>query len=225
VSLWVVDHPVEALARLALEEATALYLVPHPLQAVKELVADRLELADAGDPTGRPGDRHRPGLSDPGLGRLLGVGGERRLQPRDLAAQSPTGRAGVFFAGRGEGGIEIGRQGQLVSKRLIGHRARVERACEVTGVDPERARGLGRFSGNLLEGRRGGDVRQHEGPLAVARDDQPLVFEAPVDGAGGVDVDARADRQFAHTGQLVARCEPAAEDQRPQAPGKVDTDR
>jgi hypothetical protein len=220
----VIDHVAEALARRALVAAPTLDLGPDPLEAIEELVADGLQLTKIGDPRSRPGKRLRRSLRYARLGCLLGIGRQQRLQPGDLTPEGPPGRPSVLLAGRSEGGFGVGRRGRLPHKRLVGRRAGVQRAGEVAWIDSERARGLGRIGGHLLERRRRGDVRQDEGSLPVARHDKPLVLQAPVDRPGGVDVDPGTDSQLPHTGELVPASESATEDQRPQPPGQVYAD-
>ena len=47
-------------------------------------------------------------------------------------------------------------------------------------------------------------------------DDQPVILEPAIGGAGGVDVDVRLRRELAHAGQPLARAELACRDHRPQ---------
>jgi hypothetical protein len=113
VGLGVVDHLAEALARRALVAPSLLDLGPDPLEAIEELVADGLQLTKIGDPRSRPGKRLRRSLRYARLGRLLGIGRQQRLQPRDLTPQSPPGRPSVLLAGRSERSFGVGRRGRL----------------------------------------------------------------------------------------------------------------
>jgi hypothetical protein len=220
----IVDHATEALARRTLVAAATLDLGPHPLQPVEELIPDRFQLAQVRYARSRPGKRLRRSLRDARLGCLLRIRRQQRLQPSDLTPQGTAGRPSLLLAGSSEGGLGIGRRGRLPHKRLVGGRSGVEGAGEVAWIDSERARSLGRIGGHLLQSGRRGDVGQDEGPLSVARHDQPLVLQSTVDRPGGVDIDPGSDSQFTHTGELVPASEPATEDQRPQPPGQVYAD-
>jgi len=223
VRLGVLDHAVEAPASLLLVAATQLDLSTHPLESVDQLVTHRLQLTDVGDPSGRPGEWLRGGLGDARLGRVGGVCGELRFEAGDLVPQRPARGAGFLFARLGQGRFGVG--GRCLYRRRCCGRPGIERASEIARVDAERFGGLRGVGGDLLELRRCGHVRDHEGALPVPGDDQLLPFEAPVDSPRGVHVHSRPGGQLAHAGKLVAGPESAAEDQRPQPPGEVYADR
>jgi hypothetical protein len=76
-------HPLEPHTRLPLTLAAALRVSTSLLQSLDQLVASPLQLDHVGDVSLGPQDR--VGWF-PGLARL-GVGGELRLEPSDLATQ------------------------------------------------------------------------------------------------------------------------------------------
>jgi hypothetical protein len=102
VRLGVGDDALAASAGAALALAAALGLGAGCLEPLHQLVADRLELADAGHVRLRP---------QQGMGLLLGaclrIGGELRLEAADLAPQLAPG------GGLVRGTADVGKPGPL----------------------------------------------------------------------------------------------------------------
>ncbi len=99
----VLDHRVVLTSCGTLLVAALRDAAADALEPIDELIADGLELADAGDARGRPGDRLGNRLRDTGLGGVLGISGELGFDTGDLIAQGPPGGAlalGVGDLGR-----------------------------------------------------------------------------------------------------------------------------
>jgi hypothetical protein len=164
VGRGILDHAIELAPRRALAIGALRSLGAHPLQPVKELVANLFQLPEVGDPRGWPRQRLRRRLLDSGPGGLLGIGGKLCLQARDLAAQGPAGGEGVLFGRRLDLRVE-GRD--LPHVAGLGHAARVDRPGQLARLDAQLPRRLGRLRRDLLQGGRDGRVRGHEGAHAV----------------------------------------------------------
>ena len=166
----------------------------------------------------------------PGLPRA-GIGGEQRLEAGDLTAELVSAEPLVALDSRqlGRGPIEVElvrihpRRGIEVGQP--GGAPRVDGAGEVSRVDAAGPCALGRVGGQPFELRGFLSAVGDECSEALAGDDQPVVLEAPVNGASGVDVDAGATRELADAGEAVARPELPARDQDPQSPGELRADR
>ena len=217
------QHRLEALAGHPLALAASLRLAARGAQASDELVTG---LFQRGDVDETPGLRGGEGLALAG-GACFRVSREAPLEPRDLVAKGAAGRS-LIAALQGWRrnravvaedrprfqGLEIGR---------LGIAARVENPRQIAWVDAGVASGFGRSGREVLDSRHGG-AGGHESALPLPRSDQALGLEAAIDGAGGVRVDAHSGRKLTDAGQPVSRGQPAAHDQRPQAPGEVDSD-
>jgi hypothetical protein len=215
VGVGIADHPLPLRPRAALTLTAPLRRLARRLQPLHQLVANRLELAHAGD-VGL-GAQKRMRLA---LWAGLRVGGELRLEAADLAPQlAPGGR----FVG---GAADVGKAGPLAGVRPIGTElGREDRPRQLQRLDFGLAGLLDRGGGETADlGRAGGGLGD-EGAAALAGDDQPVALEAGVDRARGVDVDSGALGDLAHARQALARGQFAGGDQRPQLPGELYTDR
>jgi hypothetical protein len=141
---------------------------------------------------------------------LARVGGELGLEPGDLAAQLGAGAALVGVAG------DVGKRGGGDG---------VERHRDLAGLEPGRLGPGERLADELAE--LGGDrgVVGHVGAGALARGDEALVLEAPVDGADRVHVHAAALGELADARQALARPSLARADEGPQLPVELGADR
>ena len=186
-------------------------------------VTGPLQLGDAGD----------VGLGRRGGGGAAGrdvahVGGELGLEPADLAAQLVAHGALVALQLRVRQcrhGLGFGRLRQAVAVRRHQPRADGGDDRKVAGVGPGIAGGLDRLERDPLQVTALRRPLGDEGAEAVTGDDDPVTLELGVDGADRVDVDVRPFREPPHAWQGVPRREPAAGDERPQAPADLHADR
>jgi hypothetical protein len=212
----VLDHRIVLAASGALLVAAFGDVPANPPQPVDELIADHLELADVGDLRGRPGERLRDRLGDPGFGGVFGIGGKLGLEAGDLVAQGATGSALARPVGdlaRKRGGFGLG---------LAREAAGVEGAGQLAGLDPDLVRRRCGLGGDLLEAWSKGGIGGDEGAGAVLGDDQAFAFESPIKRAGRVDVYPCGSREVAHSRQSIAGRQAAGEDKRSQAPGEAE---
>ena len=218
----VVLAPGDTLLVSALRDAAA-----NPLQPIDELIANRLQLADAGDPRGRSGERLGRRLRDAGPGGVLGIGGQLSFEAGDLLAQRTARGALAGGVGDLRGCGEIGELGgrRFVRPQASGKASCIQRPGQLARLDADlagRGRGIGR---NPLEIRRNSRVGGNESPRAVLGDDQAFVFEAAVQRPRRVHVHASGNGEVANARQTVPGRQAAAEDQRSQAPGEAQADR
>jgi hypothetical protein len=230
VGLGVADHPLAAGPGALLAGGLALGRVAGLGELVHQRVADLLELFDAGDvwlgPAYGPGRIVALQLAD--------VGGELGLEPADLAAKLLANLELVAFGVGIREVVDRDGDGSAPLPRTFGD-SLLEPAgegCADHRHDAEiaraRARGSGIFDradGDLLELGSGRRAIGDEGAEAVLGDDEPLLLEAPVDGAHRVDVDLGPLGEAAEARQPITGREPAARDQRPQPPAQLQADR
>jgi hypothetical protein len=218
----VVLAPGDTLLVSALRGAAA-----NPLQPIGELVANRLQLADAGDPRGRTGERLGRRLRDAGPCGVLGIGGQLSFEAGDLLAQR-TARGALAGGVRDLRGC--GEIGELGARRFVrpqdsGKASCIQRPGQLARLDADlasRSRSVGR---NTLEVRRDSRIGGNESPRAMLGDDQAFVFKAAVERPRRVHVHASGRSEVANARQTVPGRQAAAEDQRSQAPGEAQADR
>jgi hypothetical protein len=211
-------HPLQARACPPLALPAAFRGLAGVLKAAHQLVADSFELRHIGHVALGEEQRVR------GLVRPAGlrIARELRLQATDLTAKLAPAGPLIGLRLREIGGLRrrLGLERRL--RREPRRRARgVDRPRQLTRINAARAGPLHRFCGQVLEVRVDGRVVRDEGAETVPGGDQPLLLEAPVDGAGRVDVHSGAARQLAHARQAVARPKLPAGDQHPQAPREL----
>jgi hypothetical protein len=210
-------HVLEPVAGAALAVAAPLGDRPGALQALDQVVPDLLQLGHVRHVALRPqqGVRRLAGLS-----RIGRIGGELRLQTRDLTAELPAAKA-LVAGDVGDLGGGASRLRRQLWERFGRVARRVDGPRQVARVDAAVSRALHRLSGEALQvgGARG--VVGDEGAEPVPRGDQALLLQTPVDGSRGVDVDFGADGELAHPGQAIARRQLAARDQHAQPPREL----
>jgi hypothetical protein len=159
-----------------------------------------------------------------GGAHLSGVGGQLCLQPADLATKLDSRRALLALAHVREQRL-LGLVAHPLDVDLIGQRGRGapdgDRSRELARLDAGFASRLDRLGRQHLQGGVRFEVLGDEGAEAVARGDHAVLLQAPVDGAGGVDVDPRALGELAHARQSGAGAEATAADEDAKAPGEL----
>jgi hypothetical protein len=210
-------HVLEPAACAALTGAAALGSRPGALQPFDQVVPDLLELGHV---------RHVALRAQEGVGWLAGlsriarIGGELRLQARDLATELPAAEALIARDLR-----DVGCGGGWLRRHLLERSGCVARGvdgpCQVARIDAAVPRAIDRLRREALQVGIARGVVGHEGAEPVPRGDQPLLLEAPVHGPRGVDVDSGAGRELPHPGETVAGRELAARDQNSQPPGEL----
>jgi hypothetical protein len=146
----VLDHALELPARRVLLAATPLDTCPNPLQAIEQLIPDRLQLTDIGDPRGRSPEWLRRSLCDPSLGRLYRVGGELRLKAGDLSTQCSPRRSRRLFRGALCARVRWSACRQTGAFRTA---SRINGARQLPRVEAKVAGRLGSLRRDLLERR------------------------------------------------------------------------
>jgi hypothetical protein len=215
VRLGIADDLLATRAGAALALAAPLRSLAGRLQALHQLVADGLELADAGHMGLRAQERMRLLL-----GARLRIGGELRLEAADLAPQLA---AGGRFVG---GAPDIRKPGALAGIGALGTELGGEdRPRELQRIDLRISGALDRVGGEPADVGRAAGGLGDEGAAALMGNDQPVALEAGVDRARGVDVDPGALGDLAHAREALARRQLAGRDQGPQLPGQLDADR
>jgi hypothetical protein len=213
-------HLLEPGPGAALARASSLGGFAGALEALDQVVADALELGHVGDVALGP-KQGMGGLTR--LARVRRIGRELSLQARDLAAKLLTAEPLVALHRR-HVGLGRRREGRRIDRELLGPGG-VDRTCQVAWIDaalPGAVHGVG---GQPLEVRGAGCVLGHERAQAVAGRDQPVLHQAAVDRARGVDVHPGAARELADARKPVPGAELAARDQDPEPPRELSAKR
>jgi hypothetical protein len=186
-------HLLEPRACPQLALPAALGRRARPIQALDQVVADLFELGHVRY-VALGAKQGVGGL--PGLARVARVGGQMRLEAGDLAAELLATHS---LVGRDLGHLGL-RWDELLTEITRTRAARIDRPRQVARVDAVFTGVLDRLRGEALQVRRAGSILRDERPEAVARGDQAVVHQPPVDRPGGVDVHPGPAGQLAYAG-------------------------